>query len=101
MTDDLWWAFIASIDKQQLLRELPGSPTDRRMREQHAAHVAELKADRAAHDLDQGPRRRADAVANSAGWTVRYDTDPRRRTPATPIEREIAAYAARKRGHAA
>lgn len=27
MSDDTWWAFIAGINKQALLRELPGSRT--------------------------------------------------------------------------
>lgn len=112
MTDDTWWAFIAGIDKQQLIRELPGSADDRRMRREHAEHVAALKAERdidsaawrvahAAEDRAHGNERLDAAAANARGYTARYEADRRRNEPLTQTERDIAAYAARKRGHAA
>ncbi|PZE66922.1 hypothetical protein [Curtobacterium sp. MCBD17_021] len=71
MTDDTWWAFIAGIDKQQLLRELPGSPDDRRMREQHAAHATRLRAAAAIPSPvadEMALERRMELVAASRRW---------------------------------
>lgn len=74
MTDDMWWAFIASIDKQALIRELPGSPDDRRMREEHAAHVTRLRAAAATPSPvtdEMALERRMELVAASRRWRAK------------------------------
>lgn len=103
MTDDMWWAFVAGIDRAALIQELPGGASDRKMRADHAERVAALRGVRVAppvisaaaerrDDALLGPGRLAEAERESRGWTVRA---------AEARQRQIAAYAARKRGHAA
>lgn len=109
--DDTWWAFIAGIDRQKLLQELPGSAADRRMREQHKARTEDLKLQRAAGvDVQQAIKQRQDealgdsrlatADREARDWLRRHPPKPRRRGT-EQAEHDIAAYAARKRGHAA
>lgn len=71
---DTWWAFVAQIDRAALLRELPGSVLDRRLREEHAEAVETFYA----------PRHPERALK------------PRLKK-ATELDNQIAAYAASKR----
>lgn len=103
MSDDMWWAFVAGIDRTALIQELPGGASDRRMRADHAERVAALNGVREAppvitaaaqrrDDALLGPGRLAAAEREARGWTARA---------AEARQQQIAAYAAQRRGHAA
>lgn len=100
--DDLWWAFVAGIDRAALIQEVPGSVSDRRMRAEHAKHAAAVNASRLPavvvtsaalrrEDALLGPGRLAAAEREARGWTARA---------AKTRRQQIAAYAA-QRGTAA
>jgi hypothetical protein len=87
MKEDTWWAFIVNIDRKTLLLELPGSVPDRRMREQHAERVRDFYAP------GNGSIRALGKEANENHSAAVVKPRP----TATPLEKEIAAYAANKR----
>lgn len=91
---DTWWAFVAGIDHADLLRELPGSATDRRLRELH---------------IERRKRFFARMSGNIAELVVEAETlgraskrsHPKKPDPVTELDKTLAAYAARKRKKAA
>lgn len=91
--DDTWWAFVATIDHQTLLLELPGSVLDRRMREKHAEYVKTFYAP------GNGSIRTLAVESNEKH--VAATVKRRASKPVTELDHTLAAYAARKRKKAA
>lgn len=87
MNEDTWWAFIVNIDRRTLLLELPGSVPDRRMREQHAERVRDFYAP------GNGSNRVLAKEANEKHLAAVVKPRP----AATPLDKQLAAYAATKR----
>lgn len=92
-----WDVFIASINLTELMRERPGSPSDREMRAKHIRRRERFYRDarrrvRVADDAAAVDRRKELADA-SREWNERS----RRRSD---LDKTIAAYAARKRAEA-
>lgn len=102
--DDTWWAFVAGIDRASLIQEAPGSASDRHMREQHAVtRDAYWRAERAregtnANTVEQqeAATRLQTAKQEAVGWRQRHGI-VETRPPMTPLEEQIAVYAAKRR----
>lgn len=97
--DDTWWAFVAQIDRAALMQELPGSASDRRMREAHAKRVRAARTPPPVSD-ELALERRHELVRSSRAWSEIHDGKrayTRGASEQAQLEKELAAYAARKR----